>query len=142
MKFAVLNHHKRMTKKGALTWEQILPAILAVIILAVLLFIFKDQLLGTLYPSLSAEKIRQSRESCQFWIEQHPEGFDDEDEDGYPDNIQRNGLWCDLCLGGSEEDSDDDGVPDECEKRDTVDKPGHIKLDCENWDKKLDRCTT
>jgi len=102
-----------LKKKGAinLTVATIIVASLGVFYLLIMRPIILDSAYAGV-TALSTEMLKGKRTSCESQAEEFiPKGYDDLDEDGFPD-------FCDLCLGGDDKkDDDNDGRPDECDKK-------------------------
>jgi hypothetical protein len=134
----------KMHKKGTFVWGEIVPAVLAAVIIIVLFFIFKDQVLDYFFPNVQLQRLAQSRQSCLLEM-----GKLDDDKDDFPDNVKRDGFICDLCLGGNDNlDEDGDYLPDECdpEPNNAFDRrKSSFEKECEkksgaSWDEEKERC--
>lgn len=123
-------------------WWVVIGAIMALFLLAVFFFIFKGPIFGA-SSQINVVMLQKSRDACQNEMDK-PYPPTDEDKDGFPDNIQRLGFWCDLCLGGNDNlDDDGDGVPNECDKNANTPfdpKKSSFEDECKNPDKGKNRC--
>lgn len=133
------------TKADSNMWWVVIGAVMALTVLAAFFFIFKGPISGA-SSQIDVVKIQQSRDACKNEMDK-PTPPSDEDKDGFPDNIIRFGVACDLCwsnqAGKSDDniDNDGDGVPDACDKYPTtpMGKDSSWENEC-NYDKEKKRC--
>jgi len=141
-----------MKKKGVM-WNQILGAVITIVVIAVLvyLFLFRANIASASFNLL---ELQQSRNLCQKEMDDIPKPADNDDDD-YPDYVVRLKYACDQCLNGDDgADNDKDGIPDDCDDDDenpydresTDDKkiPATPKKECDYvggyWNEELRRC--
>jgi len=128
-------------------WTDIRKALLTVIILAIIIgFIIMKFILNPTSSIQTGVLSPQAKEWCKAEMDkQYPPTDTDVNGagDGFPDYVQRMGVWCDSCLGGDDNvDSDGDGIPDACDKHPNtpMDSKSSIDKECNVWNKDVKRC--
>jgi hypothetical protein len=129
-----------MKKKAQ--WGDIKKALITVLVIAVIGYLIIKFVLNPSSSIQTAVLNPQAKEMCKQEMDKAAQPAD-VDKDGYPDNIQRMGIWCDSCLGGDDNvDDDGDGIPDKCDKNPNTPRDGKTSIDKEcTWDATSKRCT-
>jgi hypothetical protein len=131
-----------MNKKGAMDRDTVLGFLVGILVLAVIFYMIYKYSSGS-FTQLNSEQLRQSRDACKAEMNKIPKPTD-ADNDGLPDNMQKLGVWCDLCVGGDDNlDDDGDGVPNACDINPTVPfdtKKSSFEKECRNMNPTTKRC--